>query len=146
MLFVVSRNTAIQDLAIDEAVNLGTTYRTYFKKYNGLKTFSNTGTAIAVNQSGVYKILVTAIVSAPVAGDVTLELQSNGVTIPGAIATETITTAATEFHTMTIQGYVLVNETCTLGIPSILAQSLTVVNTGVASTVTNIVISVTKEV
>lgn len=146
MLFIASRNTASQDLAIGGIVNLGTTYRTSYRRCNGVRTFENTGTSILTNQAGIYSVLVTATVSAPAAGDVVLQLQSNGVTIPSAIATETISTAATEFRTVTIQAHVLVNETNVLNTTSIVSQALTLVNTGVASTITNLAITVTKEV
>lgn len=144
MLLLGVRNLAEQDLEVGEIVNLGSAYRRYCKKDCGVPTFTFNGTSLTLNRSGIYHVTATAIVSAPVAGDVTLSLFSNGVAIPGAIATETITTADTEFRTLIIDTYVLVDNNCVLGTSSTSTQNLTLVNTGVASTITNVVVNVDK--
>ena len=144
MLLLGVRNLAEQDLEVGEIVNLGSVYRHFYKKDYGVSTFTFNGTSLSLNKSGIYHVTATAIVSAPVAGDVTLSLSSNGIAIPGAIATETITTADTEFRTLIIDTYVLVDDNCVLGTSSTSTQNLTLVNTGVASTITNVVVNVDK--
>lgn len=144
MLLLGLRNIAEQDLQVSELVNLGSVYRKYCKKDNGINTYTATNTSISLNKGGVYHVTATAIVSAPAEGNVTLSLYSNGNAIDGATATETIATATTEFHTLVIDTFILVNTTCTLGIPSIETQNLTLINTGVASTISNVVVNIDK--
>lgn len=144
MLLLGVRNLAEQDLEVGEIVNLGSAYRRYVKKDYGVSTFTFNGTSLTLNRGGIYHVTATAIVSAPVAGVVTLSLFSNGVAIPGAITSETITTADTELRTMVIDTYVLVDNNCVLGTSSTTAQNLTLVNTGVASTVSNVVVNIDK--
>lgn len=147
MKLIGLRNTSTQTVDVDGLVNIGTVYRkNTVKDCCGIMTFSNDSTSISLNHKGIYHITVTAIVSAPVAGDVTLSLFANGVEIPGALGTETITTATTEFHTLTIDTYVLVNNSNILGIWETSPVNLTLVNTGVASIISNVVVNTTKEV
>lgn len=144
MLLLGVRNVAEQDLEVGEIVNLGSAYRHFYKKDCGVSTFTFNGTSLTLNRSGIYHVTATAIVSAPVAGVVTLSLFSNGVAIPGAIASETITTATTELRTLVIDTYVLVDTNCVLGTSSTTSQNLTLVNAGVASTISNVVVNVDK--
>lgn len=144
MLLLGVRNLAEQDLEVGEIVNLGSAYRRFCKKDCGVSTFAFNGTSLTLNRSGIYHVTATAIVSAPVAGVVTLSLFSNGVAIPGAITSENITTADTELRTMVIDTYVLIDDNCVLGTSSTSIQNLTLVNTGVASTITNVVVNVDK--
>lgn len=144
MLLIGTKNFTTQSLLTNGLVNLGSVYRKYCKKCNGVKTFDFTGNSIALQKSGIYQVTLTAIVSAPTAGNVTLQLYENGVAISGAIATETITTADTEFRTLAIDHFILVDSDCVLGNFATLAKSITLVNTGVASTITNVVVDVVK--
>lgn len=145
MLLIGTRNTTSQAVVTGGVVDLGSTYRRYIKKNScGVNTFALNGDAIAIQQSGVYKVTVSATFTAPAAGDVTLQLFENGVAIPGALATETITTATTEFRSVSFDVYVLVDSISTLGNVSTLVEDLTVVNTGDAATITNIVVDVLK--
>lgn len=147
MKLIGLRNTSTQTVDVDGLVNIGTVYRkNSIKDDCCVSTFSNDTTTLSLNHKGIYHITVTAIVSAPVAGNVTLQLFANGVEIQGALATETITTATTEFHTLTIDTYVLVNNANILGIWSASPVNLTLVNTGVESTISNVVVNATKEV
>lgn len=140
-------NTAPQDVVVDGLVNLGTVYRRFSKKNEcGIGTFDFSGTSVALNQRGIYEIEVTAVVSAPAAGVVTLQLEQNGVLIPAAFASETITTADTELRTLNFSYFILVDNDLILNYPTTTAQSLTIRNTGVASTIENIVVNITKEV
>ena len=146
MLLIGTKNFTTQSLLTNGLVNLGNVYRKYCKKDCGVKTFDFTSNSISLQKSGIYQITVTAVVSAPTAGDVTLQLYENGVAISGALATETITTATTEFHTMTIDHFVLVDSDCVLGNATTLAKSITLVNTGIPSTISNVVVDVVKVV
>lgn len=145
MLLIGTRNTTSQAVVTGGVVDLGSTYRRYYKKNDcGLTTFALNGDAISIQQAGVYKITVSATFTAPAAGDITLQLYENGVAIPGALATETITTATTEFRSVSFDIYVLVDSLSVLGNLSTLTEDITVVNTGDAATITNIVVDVLK--
>lgn len=144
MLLIGTKNFAPQSVLTNGLVNLGAVYRRYCKKSCGVKTFDFSGSAISLQKSGIYQVTITAIISAPTAGDVTLTLFENGVAIPGALATETITTATTEFRTITIDYFILVDNDYVLNTPTTLAKSLTLVNTGIPSTINNVVANVVK--
>lgn len=87
--------------------------------------------------SNYYDIVVSATFTAPAAGDVTVELQQNGVPVVGATATETITTADTELRSISFSPSIRANGGCAL-------DSLKLVNTGVAATFSNIAVRVIK--
>ena len=147
MLLLGTRNTSTQDLAVGDTLDLGLVYRKYCKKNNcGVKAFDFNGDAITLQHSGIYHITATITFTAPVAGDVTFQLVDNATPIIGAIATETITTATTEVRTTTIDYYVLVDSTCILNKPTVVAENISITNTGVASTVTNVIVNVEKVV
>ena len=91
--------------------------------------------SILLNAPGYYKVSLNITFTAPEAGDVTVELRQDGVAVPGATATETITTATTEVRTISFD--VIVRVPC-CGAPS----TLTFVNTGVAISSSNIAVNV----
>lgn len=91
--------------------------------------------SILLNAPGYYKVSLNITFTAPEAGDVTVELRQDGVAVPGATATETITTATTEVRTISFDAIVRV-PCC--GAPS----TLTFVNTGVAISSSNIAVNV----
>lgn len=145
MLLLGIKNVSPQTLITDQLVNLGSVYRRYCRKNDcGIPTFSYDGTSVSLQHRGMYKITITAIVSGTVAGDVTLQLLENGTPITGALATETITTPTTELRTMSIDYYVLVDSDCVLGNLSTTIEALSLQNTGVGATITNIVTNVLK--
>lgn len=147
MLLLGTRNIATQEVATDGVVSLGQVYRRYCRKNNcGVKTFDFNGTSIALQQQGIYHITATITFSAPVAGIVTFQLTDNGVAIPGALASETITTATTEVRTTTLDYYVLVDSDCVLGQSATEVESVSIINTGVDATITNVVVNVDKVV
>lgn len=138
-------NATDQDVAVNGLVNLGNVYRRYCTKNDcGITTFSTNGTSLTLQQKGIYHITATITFTAPVAGDVIFQLTENGVALPGATATETVTTATTEFNTTVIDYYVLVSSNFVLNRLTTEAKSIAIVNTGVASTVTNVVFNVDK--
>lgn len=147
MYLLGTRNTAPQDLAIGGILDLGAVYRKYCKKNScGIKVFDFSANSISLQHQGIYHVTATITFTAPAAGVVTFQLTENGIAIPGALASETITTATTEVRTTTIDFYVLVDSGCLLGNPTTLAKNISFVNTGVASTVTNVVVNVDKVV
>jgi len=91
--------------------------------------------SILLNTPGYYKVTATITFTAPAAGDVTIELRKDGIAVPGITASETITTATTEIRTVTLSGIVRIPCCCD-------SASLSLVNTGVAITTSNISIDV----
>lgn len=148
MLLIGTRNTTTQTVPAGSALLVGDVYRRYCRKNScGVAAFGTNLTSVAAQHSGIYHVTANITFSAPVAGDITFQLTQGGVPIPGAIATETITTATTEIKTTTIDFYVLVNEDCVLGTPTTIGANIGVTNTGaLAATVTNYVLNVSKEV
>lgn len=141
------KNTSPQALAIDELANIGIVYRRFVTKGScGLPTFTSSSNGITLNRKGIYHITVTAVVSAPAAGIVTLILEENGEEITGAFASETITTATTELRTLVIDYFVLVDNDLILNCPTTTPKTISVRNIGVAATIENIVVNVVKEV
>ena len=146
MLLIGTRNATSQVVASGGLVNLGEVYRRYCKKNScGIGTFNFSGSSISLQHSGIYKISVSATFTSPVAGDVTLQLFENGVSIPSALATETITTADTETRSVSFDIYVLVDKDCILGTNTISVETISLVNTSVgAVNITNVVVDVLK--
>lgn len=105
MLLLGAKNTTSQTVLTNGIVNLGAVYRKYCKKNCETNTFTFNSTSVSLNQKGVYHLTLNANVSGSAAGNVTLQLFENGVAVPGAIATQTITTATTEVRNITIDYY-----------------------------------------
>ena len=132
VLFLVSNTT--QSVAVDGLVNLGTTIH----KNCGSQA-RQSGNGIAITGTGYFNIEVNAIVSAPATGNVTLQLYKDGLPISGAIATETIGTATTELHSMSFNTEILRGCACNS------LSSITIVNTGIASTISNVSVRVKRD-
>lgn len=100
---------------------------------------NSAGNSIVVTDCGsnYYLVLVTATFTAPVAGIVTLNLQQNGANVAGGTASTTITTATTEVRSLSFA--VPVRTFNNQGI-----DTLTVVNSGVGATFSNIDVTVIK--
>ena len=97
MLLIGTRNSTSQALVTGGLVNLGEVYRRYCKKNScGVKAFDFSGSSIALQHTGIYHVTATITFTAPVAGVVIFQLTENGVALPSATASETITTATTE--------------------------------------------------
>lgn len=99
------------------------------------KSIQSTNDGIVLNTPGYYKVNATITFTAPVAGDVSIELQKNGVSIPGLIGSKTVTTAATEIEQIIISGIVRMG--CNEGV-----ATLTLLNSGVAIDTVNVSIDV----
>ena len=146
-LLVGTRNVATQDVAVLGTIGLGTTYRRYCKKNNcGIRTFDVDSSSITFQQIGIYHITASLVGSGDAAGVVTVQLLENGVAVPGAFSSETITTADTELRTFVIDYYVLVDDICLLGSRTTPAISISLQNTGIAATFTSVIVNVEKAV
>lgn len=97
------------------------------------------GNSIAITDIGsnYYRVAVTATFTAPVAGVIALALQQNGVSVTGATASTTVTTATTEVRSLSFTAIVRTFNGGTL-------DSLAVINSGLAATFSNIAITVEK--
>lgn len=95
----------------------------------------NGANSVILTKPGYYKVTGTVTYTAPVAGDVTFVVQKNGVAVPGLTSSQTVTTATTEINTAAFSGIVRV-------LCSESGATLTVVDTGVAITTSNVSLSV----
>lgn len=141
------RNFNTQTVLADGLINIGNVYRRYCKKNRcNVPTFSNTATAVTLQQQGIYHVTATLVGSGTVAGVVTVQLLENGVEVPSAFSSETITTATTELRTFVIDTYILVDDACLLGNSTTLSKNISLVNTGVDATFESVVFNVEKVV
>lgn len=91
--------------------------------------------SVVLGAPGYYHVSVNATFTAPEAGDVTFELRQDNLPVSGGTASTTITTATTEIRSLSFEAIIRV-PCC--GAP----VTLSVVNTGVAITTSNISIAV----
>lgn len=145
-LLLGTRNFATQDVITGGIIELGNVYRRFCRKINGIKTFEFDNSDIILQQSGMYHVTVTAVGSGDEPGTLAIQLYENGFAVPAVFANETITTPETELRTLTLDYYVLVDNSCVLGCNSTVAKALTIVNTGVDATYTSVVVNVEKVV
>lgn len=146
MLLLGTKNVGTQTVLADGIISLGSNYRRYCKKNTcGLPAFTRTAQDVSLNHSGIYHITATLVGTGTVAGDVSVQLLANGEAIEGAISTQTITTATTEFRTFVIDYYILVDKDCVLNTLSTIAQTISLQNVGVGATFTSVVLNVSKE-
>lgn len=90
---------------------------------------------VILSRAGYYKVNATITFSGQVVGTATIKAQKNGNDIVGMTASSTITTATTEVRSLSISGIVRVFGNEDLAI-------LTLVNSGVAITTSNVEIDV----
>lgn len=146
MLLIGLRNTTPQDLVEGSILNLGEVYRRYDRKGScGCRTFEANGASVALQSSGIYHLTAVITFTAPDPGDVTFQLAENGVPTVGAVSTTTVTTADTEINNAVIDFYILVESNFVLNAVNTL-KNISIVNTGVDSTVTNLVVNIDKVV
>lgn len=147
MLLLGTKNIGTQTVLTDGIINIGSSYRRFDKKNKcGIYAFSRTVNDITLQQEGVYHLTATLVGSGDVAGVVTVQLAQNGTLVDGALSSETITTVDTELRTFVIDYYVLVDKDCVLGRESTIAQTISLVNTGVDATFTSVIVNVDKVV
>ena len=86
---ISSYNSTTQTVAVDGAYVFDTN-----RIVTGCTVGHTPGTStFTLTKPGYYYVVFNTTFSTAAAGDVTIELQANGTTIPGAVGTETITTA-----------------------------------------------------
>ena len=119
---------------------------------NGLLTFTTdriltgctatrNGQTFQLNKPGYYYVTFNADGAATTTvGDIVVVLQNNGVAVPGAIATFT-TTVADDVTNLAFSTIIRVPPSC-CAVDN--TANLTLVNTGVAATYTNVNINITK--
>ena len=104
-------------------------------------TATRNGQTFQLNKPGYYYVTFNAVAAATTTvGELTVELYNNGVAVPGAEASYTTTTAG-ENANYAFSTIIRVLPSCPL-VNNI--ANLTVVNTGVDATYTNVNINITK--
>ena len=149
MLLIGLKNIGEQTVLASGLVNIGNVYRKYCKANRcGVPAFSVTSNGVTLNHEGIYHITAALVGTGETAGDVSVQLAENGELITGAISTETITTATTEFRTFVLDYYIKVDKDCVLGVTSTDAKTISLVNISedIDATFTSVVLNVTKEV
>ena len=149
MLLIGLKNTGEQTVLATGQINIGNVYRKFCKANRcGVPAFTATSNGVTLQHEGIYHITAVLVGTGETAGDVTVSLFENGEAITGAVSTQTITTATTEFRTFVIDYYVKVDKDCVLGFNTTDAKTISLVNTSDAidATFTSVVLNVTKEV
>lgn len=130
-------NVISQVTAANGNYNLGNIVRNYYFVGNcNVASYSNGTNAIQINKCGYYKVTASLVLAGNAAGVASVYLANNGVIIPQAFGSQTITTAATELRTITFSTIVRV-------LPGGTAN-LSLVNTGVATTTTKVDLIIEK--
>lgn len=132
---ISSYNTTTQAVLTDGVVNFTTD-----RILTGC-TATRDGQTFQLSKPGYYYVTFNAVAAATSAvGELTVQLYDNGVPVQGALASKTVTTAA-ENDTYSFSTIIRV-------LPSCCAVSntgnLTIVNTGVGATYSNVNINITK--
>ena len=126
---IYTANTASQTLAVNAAAQLGTIQRRYGCALNAGSS------SISISKCGYYLVNMTVTYTAPAAGVAAVSLQQNGTQVAGATVADTVTTAVTEQNTMSLTAIVR----STSG-----NDTLTLINTGIAITPSNVAVTVVK--
>lgn len=146
MLLLGMKNLSPQELTDGEALNFGEVYRRYDRKGTcGMRAFETNGTSITLQQPGMYHVTAVITFTGAATGDASFQLAEAGTLIPGAVVTETVTTATTEIITTTLDYIILVDSNYILNTVSA-TKIITLVNTGIDTTVTNLIMNIVKEV
>ena len=149
MLLLGTKNVGTQTVLADGQINIGNVYRRFCKVNKcGVPAFSVTSNGITLNHSGIYHVTATLVGTGATAGLVSVQLAENGELIDGAISSETITTATTEFRTFVIDYLIKVDKDIILGYPTTDAKTISLVNVSedIDATFTSVVLNVVKEV
>ena len=132
---ISSYNNTSQDVAINGLLTFTTD-----RILTGC-TATRNGQTFQLNKPGSYYVTFNADGAATTAvGDIVVVLQNNGVAVPGAIATFT-TTVADDATNLAFSTIIRVPPSC-CAVDN--TANLTLVNTGVATTYTNVNINITK--
>lgn len=98
--------------------------------------------SIQLNRPGYYMVHFNASAAASSSGDVTVQLNGNGIEIPGAISTIN-STAATDIGSLNFTAIVRVLPNC-CAVQSNSPLTLTFVNTGVEAAYSNAAVTITR--
>ena len=128
---IQTANASSQSVAVGSIISLGSVLRRY-----GCNCRLN-GNSIEIEGPGYYTISGTVTLAPTAAGNVTVAVQENGVTIAGATSTGSVTTVG---NSVTLPLETTVRKGCNCDG----ASALTVVLTAGASTVTNVSLRVEK--
>lgn len=132
---ISSYNNTSQEVAINDLLTFTTD-----RILTGC-TATRNGQTFQLNKPGYYYVTFNADGAATTAvGDIVVVLQNNGVAVPGAIATFT-TTVADDATNLAFSTIIRVPPSC-CAVDN--TANLTLVNTGVAATYTNVNINITK--
>ena len=132
---ISSYNNTSQDVAINGLLTFTTD-----RILTGC-TATRNGQTFQLNKPGYYYVTFNADDAATTAvGDIVVVLQNNGIAVPGAIATFT-TTVADDVANLAFSTIIRVPPSC-CAVDN--TANLTLVNTGVAATFTNVNINITK--
>ena len=131
-------NTASQTVATN-----GTILFNNFKQ-TGCSIKLETNNTAKISKPGLYSVNVSvSAAQSDTTGSATIQLFNNGVAVPGAISSAD-TSSATDVEVLTFSTVVQVNPNCA-AVTNNCPVNLTVVNTGVATTITNPIITIVKE-
>lgn len=105
-------------------------------------THSEGTPTFSLNRAGIYLVTFNGVGAATEAvGDITVQLQKNGANVPGALTTASSTTALTDIESLSFSTLIEVKPSCCAVDNSV---DLTLVNTGVPATFSNINLVITK--
>lgn len=132
-------NSGTQSVAVGGTIALGSISQRFGRKTCGNNCeyiLSLNGNGIAATERGFYKVNASVTAAPTAAGTVTVTMFNNGVAVPGATASGSVTTA---------------NNPTNVSFPADIyvpcggpAANLTLVLTGTASNVTNVAVTVEK--
>lgn len=133
-------NSGTQAVAVGGTIALGSISQRFGKKSCGNNCgdyiLNLNGNGIAATERGFYKVNVSVTAAPTAAGTVTVTMFNNGVAVPGATASGSVTTANNPTN---------VSFPADIYVPcSGPAANLTLVLTGTASNVTNVAVTVEK--
>lgn len=123
--------TTATTVAVNNSVPLGGIVR---RRTN---CFEATGSLLNIQGSGMYEVTVDLTFNSATVGDVSFQLQQDGVNVLGATLTETISVASTQIKSSSF--------TRIIKVPKCGSSTISVLTNGaVAPTVTNMVVTVRK--
>lgn len=129
-------NSGTQAVAVGGTIALGSISQRFGRNNCGDYILSLNGNGIAATERGFYKVNVSVTAAPTAAGTVTVTMFNNGVAVPGATASGSVTTANNPTN---------VSFPADVYVPcSGPAANLTLVLTGTASNVTNVAVTVEK--
>ena len=132
MAAIQTANTTSTATATNATINLGTVQHRQNKC-----ALTGAASGIILEEPGYYPVFATITFTAPATGNVAISGQLSGGQMIGVTAAETVNTATTELHTVALTGLAYVP--CGSA-----PATLTLVNTGIAFTPSNVSVTVIK--